>query len=294
MRRALLMTLGLASACLTLDPFLFNNQDVERYGWDDDPCDPQLRGELTEAEHRLNGGPAPRCHPSVVPPEQRVEDFVTLADGRRIHYVFAHHDDAEATIFYSHGTSRHLGRYWDRVELMWSMGYNVMVYDYPGYGRSDGEPDEAGVYAAAVAVFEDVLPQMPGVDTSRVFLLGYSLGGGPTYELALRASEGTLSTVPRGVVSEAAFCSIEALVRDGSRLDLPGTFLADHALDNCAKIARLDPRMPVMIMHGNADSFIVPTHADLLLDAAAGDVEYVEIDGADHTEVPTVMGDDYE
>lgn len=294
LRPALLLPVA-AAACLTLDPFFFGNQPVDEYGWDDDPCDPLLLGELAEAEQRLDGGPEPTCHPSLVPPEDRTEGFVGLRDGTEIHYVFAHRQDAIATILYSHGTGRHIGRYWDRVELLWSMGYHVLIYDYPGYGRSDGEPDEAGLFASAVAVTEEVLPTMPEVDLDRVFFYGYSLGGGPTYELALRASEGDLSVMPRGVVTEAAFCSTETLVQDGSRLDLPGHFLSDNPFDNCGKIARLDPELPVMIIHGTTDTFIVPVHAKLLEDAAVGDDVRLEwIDDAGHSEIPAADRSRYE
>jgi len=218
-----------------------------------------------------------------------------LEDGREIHYVFAHRPGATATIFYSHGTGRHIGRYWDRVELMWSLGYHVMIYDYPGYGRSEGEPDQAGVFASATAVLEQALPQMPDVDLDQVFFMGYSLGGGPTYELAARASEGELAVRPLGVISEAAFCSTEALVQDGTRLDLPGPFLSHNPFDNCGKIAQLDPAIPVMIIHGSGDIFVVPVHARLLRDAAASDEVILHwAEGADHSEIPVVAGDTYE
>ena len=297
-RRAMLAVGGallLAGACQTLDPFTFSNEPVEDYGWDDDPCDPQLQGEITEAEHRLAGGPAPSCHPSQVSADLRHEGFVSLEDGRKIHYVYAHRPDALTTIFYSHGTSRHLGRYWDRVELMWSWGYNVMIYDYPGSGRSEGEPDQAGLYESAQAVLERILPDMPGVDLDRVVFMGYSLGGAPTYELASLAHTGDLAVVPQGVVTEAAFCSNEALIQDGSRLDLPLEFLSDNPFDNCAAIARLDPDLPVLIMHGEADDFIVPLQAHMLRDAAVGnDVTLFLVPGADHSEAPVAGGELYD
>ncbi len=286
---------GLWSACLTVDPFFFDPRPVDReYGWDDDPCDPLLLGEMAEAEHRVNGGPPPSCHPSLVPAEDRVEGFVELDDGRRIHHVFAHRQGATATFVFSHGTSWHLGRYWDRVEMLWGMGYHVLVYDYPGYGRSDGEPDEVGVFESAAAVVEQVLPQMPGVDLTRVFFYGYSLGGAPTFELALRANSDEGSVVPRGVITESTFCSAQTLGQDAARLDLPGEFLAEARWDNCAKIARLDPALPVLLMHGGRDDFIVPVHAKELRDAAIGeDVTLRWVHEADHSELPALGQQEY-
>ena len=65
--------------------------------------------------------------------------MIDLGD-REVHYVYAHRPDAAATVLFSHGTTWHLGRYWERAEALWERGLNVMIYDYPGYGRSTGEP----------------------------------------------------------------------------------------------------------------------------------------------------------
>ena len=288
------LALLLPAACLTVDPFFFDNREADEYRWDDDPCDPQLQGELAEVEHRRNGGPPPSCHPSLVPPEDREEGFTPLPDGRQIHYVFAHRPGADTTVLFSHGTTWHLGRYWDRAELLWGMGYHVLIYDYPGYGRSEGEPDEAGVFAAAHTVLEDVLPRMPSVDLDRLVFMGYSLGGAPTYELALRASEGQLSVTPRAVISESTFCDATTFAHDVTRLDLPGQFLGEATWDNCGKIARLLPELPVLILHGTNDDFIVPVHADKLRDAATGDdVTLRWVEGSNHGELPVVGGQTY-
>ncbi len=283
--------LSLAS-CVTLDGFLFNPSPVEEYRWDDDdPCDSQLIGDIARGEHERKGGPEPACHPSRVPPEDRTEGFVDAA-GNEIHYVYARRPGADTTIFYSHGNRDHIGNYWDRVELMWEMGFNVMIYDYPGYGRSTGEPDEAGVYAAAEAAL-DVLPTMPGVDPDRVFFFGYSLGGGPTYEMALRASRDELSIRPRGVASEAIFCSVEALVQDGAYTDLSREFLSDNEFDNCAKIGGIDEDIPIMVIHGAIDDFVVPRHAQMLRDAAGREIEFHSAPDAMHSDIPVMVENDY-
>ncbi|TPV96946.1 MAG: alpha/beta hydrolase [Myxococcales bacterium FL481] len=275
-----------ATGCSTLDPFFFTNEHSDGYAWDADPCDPQLQGELAEVAHARLGGPPPDCHPSTVPAARRHEGLLTIS-GRDVHYVFAERIDPIATIFYSHGRSQHLGRYWDRVELLWNLGYSVMIYDYPGYGRSEGEPDEQGIYASAVAVFER-LRTMPGVDLDAVYLYGYSLGGAPTYELARRASHGELSPVPRGVISESAFCSTETLVQDGAYLNLPVEFVATNRFDSCSAISKLDPQLPVLILHGTKDTFLLPVHARKLRDASQGRAQLTWIDGADHIEIPTI------
>jgi alpha-beta hydrolase superfamily lysophospholipase len=280
------------SSCVTLDFLLFNPTKVDEFRWDADPCDPQLTGDLSVARHERLGGPEPTCHPSIVPPENRVEGLVDSEHGEKIHYVYAHRDDADTTIFYSHGNKAHIGNYWERVELMWELGYNVMIYDYPGFGRSSGEPSEEGCYAAAEAVL-DLLPTLPGVDPERVFFYGFSLGGGPTYELALRAVRDQIAVRPRGVLSESAFCSVNALVHDGSHTSLRAEYFSDAHFDNCAKIDAVASEIPVMIIHGEIDDFVVPRHADLLVAATDEEVELHWAESSVHSDIPVMVPDDY-
>lgn len=268
--------LGAASGCLTLDSLLYNPVPVDGYHWDE--ADPNLDGELTDP------------HPSVVPAADRQEGFVA-ADGDQIHWVFAHRAGARGTILYSHGNNRNLGRYWDRVERLWEHGFQVLVYDYPGFGRSTGSPDEASVFAAAEAVIE-LLSTLPDVDPARVWFLGYSLGAAPSFAMAVRGARGELPVAPVGVISEAAFCSTEALVQDGSFLDLDGDYLVENALDNCARMAELE--RPTLVIHGAADSFIVVRHAETLHGLAIAPSTLWVVPGGHHSDLPLVAGDEYD
>lgn len=279
------------SACLTLDPFIYNPVEVDEYDWDADPCDPLLEGELAPFIELYTGEDTPLCHPSIVPEESRREGFIEL-DDREVHYVFAHHGEVRDTIFYSHGTGRHIGRYWDRVEVLWEAGYNVMIYDYPQYGRSTGETlNESTVYGNGEAAL-DLTVTFSEVDPQRLYFYGYSLGGGPTMELALRGIRGD-GPAPTAIITEAIFCSIEALVQDGSGLNWPGEFLANDVYDNCGKLEKISgeaPDLPVMIMHGDVDDFVLPTHAELLRERANDDLIYRRIDRGEHSNLPVIEG----
>lgn len=277
MRRAAIAIgmLAMVSGC-SLDSFLFNPRPVDEYRWDE--ADPNLAGELTDP------------HPSIVPAADRSEGFLEI-EGARIHWVFAHHDAPVATIVYSHGNRWNLGRYWDRVERMWSRDYSVLIYDYPGYGRSTGTTTEAGVLAASRAALDHAIT-LPDVDPDRVVLFGYSLGGGPTYDLAARSARGEAPRV-RALISESTFCSVEALVQDGSFLDLAPGYFANSRFDDCARIAELG-ELPVLIIHGLADDFVVPRHAAMLREHAAREPTMFLVPGAGHSDIPRVDGDGYD
>ena len=122
--------LAAASVCAAcqVGDFFFAGSPAEPYRFDE--IDPQLDGDLSSP------------HPSIVPAALRDEGFVTRGDGTSVHWVLARQPEGatSTTVLYSHGNGPGLGRFWDRVEILWQLGFQVMIYDYPGFGRSGGEP----------------------------------------------------------------------------------------------------------------------------------------------------------
>jgi fermentation-respiration switch protein FrsA (DUF1100 family) len=276
--------LALAS-CLGIDPFFFAARRVDGYRFDEP--DPELDGDLS----------AP--HASLVPASLREEGFARTTRGDDVHWVLARQPAGRArtTLLFSHGNGPHLGRSWDRVEVLWQLGYQVLAYDYPGFGRSTGEPSEAGLYEAAEAALA-VLLARPDVDAARVVLYGHSLGGAPTFELAGRAQRSALGPaslagfVPFAVVGESAWCSIEAMIQDAAFLDLPRELLSRMRLDNCEDLAVLRG-VPVMLLHGELDRVVPPRQLALLADGAAEPPIAHLVPGAAHVDV-TVVGEPWD
>jgi hypothetical protein len=268
-RAAALALLALAAGgCVPAESFFFAPERVDDHDLD------HVEGDLGEP------------HPSIIAPADRREGFVETPHGA-VHWVFARHPEATDVILYSHGTAVHLGRYWDRVERLWNLGFHVLIYDYPGYGRSEGEPGEAAVLASARAVRER-LEGFDEIEGARVFLYGYSLGGAPSFDLAAAAERGEAPPVD-GVIGEAVWCSVEDLFQDAAQVGLPGHYLTDLEMDNCARLAELRDT-PVLLMHGTEDAVIPPRHLDLLLEAApeALPVEARRVEGATHEDLPLV------
>ncbi len=278
MKRAWIIAMVLsASGCVDAGSFFFAPRKVD--GYDFDGTDPQLAGDLEPA------------HPSIVGPENRREGFVHTADGA-IHWVLAVQPGASDAILYSHGNAVHLGRYWDWVERLWSMGFTVMIYDYPGYGESDGSPSEEGVFAAGQAVLEQ-LASMPEAENARLWLYGYSLGGAPTFELAARAERGDAPAVT-GMIGESVWCSVQDILQDSAEVDVPGSYFTRLVMDNCARMRELTTT-PVMLMHGTADGVIPIRHLTLLEEAdVAAPLTVHRVAGAGHTDLPLVAGPDYD
>jgi pimeloyl-ACP methyl ester carboxylesterase len=173
------------------------------------------------------------------------------------------------------------------VVLLYALGFTVMIYDYPGFGRSEGAPSEEGVFASAQAVLEE-LASMPELEGTRIWLYGYSLGGAPTFELAARSERGDAPAIA-GMITESAFCSVEDLVQDGAEVDVPGSLFTELRLDNCARMHEL-ASTPVMLMHGTDDTTVPIRHLTLLEAAATIPLEVHRVEGAGHTNLPAVAG----
>src|SRR5262249_11571951 len=108
------------------------------------------------------------------------------ADGTAIHARWRPHPASRGALLYCHGNAGNLEkRGWAVRELGEALGESVLIFDYPGYGRSGGEPGEAGCYAAADAAYEWLVRDC-GVRAEDILLYGESLGGGVAVDLASR------------------------------------------------------------------------------------------------------------
>ncbi len=162
-------------------------------------------------------------------------------------------------IIYYNGAagSIHRRRYRDHLQQLHALGYNVLSFDYRGFGRTPGTPSEDGVYADALAAYRH-LTGPRGVATSRIILSGRSLGSAVAVEMATRVrSAGLVLLSP-----------IDSVPLVGSRLYpwAPVSLLASNRFDSITKIARID--VPILIVHALNDRF-VPIVAGRSLYAAA-------------------------
>jgi fermentation-respiration switch protein FrsA (DUF1100 family) len=160
-------------------------------------------------------------------------------------------------------------------------GVDVLLFDYRGYGRSQGRPSEAGTYLDARAARQALLART-GIDPGRIFYLGESLGGGVALELAL-------AHPPRGLVLQSTFTSIREMARFHYPF-VPQTLVPD-AYPNLARVR--DLRAPLLVLHGDADD-IVPLAAGQALHAAAPEPKtLLLLRGLGHNDLVSGAGAEY-
>lgn len=219
---------------------------------------------------------------------REVASDVRTADGIAVNTWLLSHDDADGTpsarhdtwVLYCHGNNRNLGAFARRLEAIWRLGYTLVGFDYRGYGKTRGTPDEAGLYADARAV--RAWAERQGAVPARTMLYGYSLGAAVCTQLAIEAPTPLL-------VLESPFASIDRLSRDSSAIGLPRALLTHARYDNEAKMAA--HRGDLLVYHGDNDDYLRPAYGRILAEAAKGHARTVTFDlvpGADHETVPCI------
>lgn len=143
-----------------------------------------------------------------------------------------------------HGNAGNIGHRLDTCVALLSTGVNVFIFDYRGYGRSQGRPSEEGTYRDAQAAYAWL--RQKGFAGTNIIAFGESLGGGVAAELALREPIG-------GLVLQSTFTSISDM---GAELFpwLPVRWLAKIHYDTRSKLPRL--HVPVMVMHSPTDELV--------------------------------------
>jgi pimeloyl-ACP methyl ester carboxylesterase len=227
----------------------------------------------------------------IIPDTLYQEVELVSSDGNRIYgfLVQPKNDTAsdDVTILYCHGNSHCINRYWGRVELLWDMGYRVFIFDYQGYGKSEGGPSGDACLADGRAALEFLLGR-PEVRPDRIVYYGWSMG---TFIATYLAAD---SATPLGLILESPPASADALVKEGTVFDIPGSMLTRFDFNNEERITRVG--VPVLLMHGTEDDFLPPArHAKRLLSAAEGHtvVEMCWAEGAGHEDVPYVLAAEY-
>ena len=201
----------------------------------------------------------------------RAEDIhVVSGDGSRLHGWFLPAvGQARATVLHLHGNAANISNHLPLVAWLPARGYNVLMIDYRGFGRSEGKPSLEGIVDDAAAALA-YLRTRPNVDATRLIVFGQSIGGATALRMLARDANG----VRLGVI-DSAFASYRGIAREataGGPL-APLAALTAGALPAADKdpISALKSiRVPLIFVHGARDSIIAAANSEKLHAAAAG------------------------
>jgi len=212
-------------------------------------------------------------------------DEVTLTPepGVQIHAWFFPVEDPLASLLFCHGNAGNVSHRLENAYHLVRTGFQVLLFDYRGYGHSTGQPSEAGLYRDAEAAWAYLLAH-PGTAGAPRLIFGRSLGGAVAVELATRAS----SQGAAGLIVESTFSSIRTLARLIFPLPLPDLPVK---YDSLAKIGRI--RVPLLAIHGEEDELIPYADGRVLFEAAPEPKAWLPIPGAGHNDTYLVGGQAY-
>lgn len=194
------------------------------------------------------------------------------AGTERVHAWWLPAGKADApTVLYLHGIRWSLGNNLFRIARWQELGFNVLAIDYRGFGRSDGAlPSEPQIYADARAAWAEVRRREPRADHR--FVYGHSLGAAVALEVA--ATEDGAA----GVIAEAGFTSLSDMAAERN---LPVGALLTQRFDAMERTRAL--RIPVLFIHGTADSVVPSSMSERLYAAAPSPKRLLLIEGGSHS-----------
>ena len=206
----------------------------------------------------------------------------TAADGKALHGWFVPGRN-EVTWLWFHGNAGNISDRLGNLKLLHDeLGVSVLLFDYRGYGRSEGRPTEKGTYRDADAALA-YLRSRGDVSPDRIIYFGRSLGSAVAVELATRHP-------PYGLILESPFLSVRHMARLSYRF-LPTWPLLVARYDSQAKIAKVEA--PVLVLHGDQDDTVPIEAGRKLFDAAREPKQFYTVQGAGHNDGYIVGGDSY-
>lgn len=254
--RATALALGGIAAGCEMDGFLFNTEEIDHYSL-----------------------------PGNTIPDSLLEEVTLESDGNTIYGYWVESEGSHPglTILYCEGNKHSIDNYWDRVMLLHRLGGNVFIFDYRGFGRSEGESSEKAMHRDAEAALDFVQTKTAAADTLVIY--GYSLGNVASVYLAAER------VTPRCLIAEAPFASANSLTQGSAGLDLPAGWLTEGKFDNAGEIKKI--RTPLLLIHGEQDNFVRwRDNGKVVFESAPQPKRLELVPNAKHDDIPATMGEE--
>jgi len=203
------------------------------------------------------------------------------ADGVNLSAWYIPATNARGALLFCHGNAGNISHRLDSIRIFHELGLDVLIFDYRGYGQSEGSPSERGTYLDAQTAW-DYLVKVRKKFPHKIILFGRSLGGAVATEMALRNNAGAL-------IVESGFTSVPDL---GTRYFpfFPVRLISRFEYSTINKVDKID--VPKLFIHSQDDEIIPYRHGKALYEKAVQPKEFLEIQG-DHNEGFLLSGKRY-
>lgn len=222
----------------------------------------------------------------VCTPAEAALDFedvwFTTNDGVRLHGWLVAANPSTGLLLFCHGNAGNVSHRVDNIRRLHDIGLSVFIFDYRGYGQSQGTISETGFYQDAEAAYE-VARLRTEKTGEKLVIFGRSLGGIAAVHLGSRFPAS-------GIILESTFTHMAAMAREHFPLPVPEGLLS-HKLNALAKIPQVKAR--TLFFHGDRDDIVPLRLGRALFEAAVAPKEWVTLEGAGHNDTYFVGGHEY-
>ena len=204
---------------------------------------------------------------------ESTEGYVDIGtNGVKVAAIVLGPERGKKAILRCHGNAEDAANSLFALRYLARRGFTAACVDYPGYGLSDGTPDEEGCYRNVHRLY-DWLVENRGFKPEDIIVDGFSIGSGPATELAATKPVG-------GLVLEAPFLSAPRVV---TRIRI----LPIDPFPNIQMIKNV--KCPVLVIHGTDDSVIPHRHGKELFELANDPKHFIPVEGANHNDLVLKM-----
>lgn len=208
--------------------------------------------------------------------------FFETGDGLRLSGWFIPKEGSPGVLLFCHGNAGNIGHRLDSVQLFHRLGLEVFIFDYRGYGESEGKPTEEGTYKDAEAAWRYLVEERR-VNPDRIVIFSRSLGGGIASWLASRHTPGAL-------ILESTFTSIPDIA---ARIYwfMPVRLILRFKYDTAERLSKVN--CPTLIIHSRDDEMMPFIHGQRLFEIAPEPKRFLELTGI-HNDGFITSGAQYE
>jgi uncharacterized protein len=210
------------------------------------------------------------------------EISLVTEDELKLHGWFVPCEGSRRTVLIFHGNGGNISHRLPWIELLHKLGTHVFIIDYRGYGKSEGQPFEEGLYRDARAAYRWWASERQPKG-EKMILLGESLGGAVAVHLAAR--------IPvTGLILQSTFTSARDMAKTmfPVGLFLPLTGVQFNSEKEIARVA-----CPKLIIHGNRDEIVPFRLGKALYDAASPPKSFYAVPEAGHNDLLSIAGTEY-
>lgn len=206
--------------------------------------------------------------------------FFETDDGFRLNGWYIPSENARGSLLFCHGNAGNISHRVEIIQIFNRLNLNVFIFDYRGYGKSQGSPSEEGLYRDAQAAYNYLLNR-EDIDKEKIVIYGKSIGANVAIDLASRVTAVSL-------ISDGGFTSAYDM---GKKLFpyLPIKWIITVKYDAQNLIKNI--AIPKLLIHSRDDEIVPFKLGEKLFEAAPEPKEFYEMQGTHNEAIFMAMNE---